>query len=117
MVQVLELVRSSGSSIKTTVGWRTVCLLITTTSLSPEACSTSLAALHETARDPVLSPIAFMHCLESAAAFIDNQNKVNLPHSNQCTTFLKPVLKIDGERTHVSCKWKITAKSNLCICV
>ena len=73
------LVKSSGEAIKAGHGWRTVCLLISSTGLSPEACRTALEALRAVAQPPVLSTVAFPHCLETATTFIDSQNKVGWP--------------------------------------
>ena len=75
------LVKSSGEAIKAGHGWRTVCLLISSTGLSPEACRTALEALRAVAQPPVLSAVAFPHCLETATTFIDSQNKVGQPLS------------------------------------
>lgn len=76
LVQVLMLVRGSGESLRSAQGWRTVCLLISTTGLSPEACATALEALHLAAKPPVLRAASFLPCLEAATSFIENQNKV-----------------------------------------
>ena len=74
--QVLQLVKSSGKAIKVQHGWRTICLLISSTSLSPEACPIAAEALQVVANEPVLTPSLFMPCLETATAFIENQNTV-----------------------------------------
>lgn len=70
------LVNNSGELIPSSQGWKTVCLLVSSTGLSPEACATALEALHVIAKPPVLCPAAFLPCLECIAAFIENQNKV-----------------------------------------
>lgn len=70
------LVNSSGESIPSVQGWKTVCLLISSTGLSPEACPTALEALQVVAKPPILRLAVFMPCLETVATFIENQNKV-----------------------------------------
>jgi len=75
-MQVLLLVRSSGQWLQSAQGWRTVCLLISSTGLSPEACATALEALHLATKPPVLRAASFLPCLEAATSFIENQNKV-----------------------------------------
>ena len=84
-LQVLMLVKNSGETIPSAQGWKTVCLLISSTGLSPEACATALEALHIIGRSPVLCSAAFLPCLECVAAFVENQNKVltqwNCPRS------------------------------------
>ena len=84
-LQVLLLVRGSGEWLQSAQGWRTVCLLISSTGLSPEACATALEALHAAAKPPVLRAASFLPCLEAAASFIENQNKVALLPVQQCS--------------------------------
>ncbi len=72
------LASNSGELIPSSRGWKTICLLISSTGLSPEACATALEALHVITKQPVLCPAAFLPCLECITAFIENQNKVEL---------------------------------------
>ena len=78
------LVNNSGELIPSAQGWKTVCLLVSSTGLSPEACVTALETLHVIAKAPVLCPAAFLPCLECITAFIENQNKVGFPDRKQC---------------------------------
>lgn len=58
----------SAAYIRTLHGWRTVCALVTMTSLHPDAFSTALDALAVVARPPALAPPSFPPCLEAVMA-------------------------------------------------
>ena len=87
--QTLALVTGSAAYIRTLHGWRTVCALVTMTSLHPDAFSTALDALAVVARPPALAPPSFPPCLEAVMAVAErNASKarpeVSLPASRTC---------------------------------
>jgi hypothetical protein len=77
--QLLALVTASAAYIRTLHGWRTVCALVTMTSLHPDAAATALAALAAVARPPALAPPSFPACLEAVMAVAERNSKVPLP--------------------------------------
>ena len=58
----------SAAYIRTLHGWRTVCALVTMTSLHPDAFATALDALAVVARPPALATPSFPPCLEAVMA-------------------------------------------------
>jgi len=77
--QLLALVTASAAYIRTLHGWRTVCALVTMTSLHPDAAATALAALAAVARPPALAPPSFPACLEAVMAVAERNSKVLPP--------------------------------------
>ena len=76
-LQLLKLVRNSAGHIRSVRGWRTVCALITMTSLHPGTAATSFEALRVVTREKgLLSPASFAPCLETALTFVDRHAKV-----------------------------------------
>ena len=76
MLQVLTLVAGGAAFIRTAHGWKTVCALITVTSLHPEAALTSLAALNSIVRPPALGVVAFAPVLETIVTSVERFAKV-----------------------------------------
>ncbi|KAK9828895.1 hypothetical protein WJX72_002652 [[Myrmecia] bisecta] len=74
--EVLSLVKVSAPFIKSVRGWRTICKLITMTSLHPEAAGTAFEALVLVTRDAsLLTPLSFMPCLETAVTFLERHSQ------------------------------------------
>lgn len=69
--QVLALVASSAAFIRSAHGWKTVCALITATSINPEAAPTSLNALASVARSQALSTVSFLPVMDAIVACVE----------------------------------------------
>ena len=74
--QLLALVTGSAAYIRTLHGWRTVCAMVTMTSLHPDAEATALSALAAVARAPALARPSFPPCLEAVMAVAERNSKV-----------------------------------------
>ena len=80
----------SAAYIRTLHGWRTVCALVTMTSLHPDAFAIALDALAVVARPPALAPPSFPPCLEAVMAVAErNASKA------------RPALPLAGTRNTV----------------
>jgi hypothetical protein len=78
-VQVLALVKASGTHIQSVRGWRTVTALISMTALHPEAAPLAFDALSAMVRADTLSPAAFQPALDTAFHFAERHSKVTSP--------------------------------------
>uniref|UniRef100_A0A061R742 Arf guanine-nucleotide exchange factor gnom-like isoform x1 n=1 Tax=Tetraselmis sp. GSL018 TaxID=582737 RepID=A0A061R742_9CHLO len=77
--EVLGLVKSSASYIRSEWGWNTVCALLKAASHHPAAFPKAFEALGVISQEDHLMKESFVPCLETALAFIDNSQQQNAP--------------------------------------
>ena len=77
LTQLLALLKSSAAHIQSPAGWRTICQLITNTSLHPDAAPAAFEALAFVASHEALSLASFQPCLATAVTIINRHSKVS----------------------------------------
>ena len=76
LLQLLELLKSSATRIQSATGWSSICQLIGSTSLHPDASNAAFDALAFVASREVLSLTNFQPCLTTAITIMERHSKV-----------------------------------------